>query len=291
MRQQMSRSELRERAGPPRLAYLLKDLPLQVLARTRSDRVLRRRGSLTPGAGRPGTVASSSSDGPTPGAPRTPKTSPTHALQHRSGPVLGPAPPQAHPPLVLGRGRRHPPHHPRGGDPSGHRASAQRSHPEAGLAVVVGHQRGRSGHRPALAGIPATLRHRAHLPPLQADPRLNLSEDPHPRSGRRLDLADPRRLHPTAIGPAPGSRPAPPGERPISSGRLTPGRVRRDFRHIRAKAICPAQAPKPTHPRPGPPAERTPGPPHATTSTHPARRAPPRPGPRNRPTHGPAAQG
>lgn len=57
----------------PRLAYLLADLPVEILGRTRSDRVMRR---LTParvydpkGAGRPSTAASSSSASPAPGVP------------------------------------------------------------------------------------------------------------------------------------------------------------------------------------------------------------------------------
>jgi hypothetical protein len=33
----------------------------------------------------------------------------------------------------------------------------------------------------------------------------------------------------------------------------TPGRVRRGFRYLRAKAPCPASAPKPGHPGPGRP--------------------------------------
>lgn len=45
---------------------------------------------------------------------------------------------------------------------------------------------------------------------VQADARLDLPEDPHPRGGRPLDLADPRGLHPTAAGPATRSRPASP---------------------------------------------------------------------------------
>ncbi|MFF7763948.1 NF041680 family putative transposase [Streptomyces griseorubiginosus] len=47
-----------------------------------------------------------------------------------------------------------------------------------------------------------------------------------------------------------------PWERPVSSDRLTPARVRRDFRHIRPKAVCPARAPKPTRPGPGRPPGR-----------------------------------
>ncbi|MET8509718.1 NF041680 family putative transposase, partial [Streptomyces sp. NPDC004787] len=47
-----------------------------------------------------------------------------------------------------------------------------------------------------------------------------------------------------------------PWERPVSSDRLTPARVRRDFRHIRPKVVCPAGAPKTTRPGPGRPPGR-----------------------------------
>ena len=44
-----------------------------------------------------------------------------------------------------------------------------------------------------------------------------------------------------------------PWERPAAPGRLTPARVRRDFRNIRATLPCPASAPKPSRPGPGRP--------------------------------------
>ena len=44
-----------------------------------------------------------------------------------------------------------------------------------------------------------------------------------------------------------------PWERPLPAERLTPARVRRGFRYLRAKTPCPASAPKPTHPGPGRP--------------------------------------
>jgi len=44
-----------------------------------------------------------------------------------------------------------------------------------------------------------------------------------------------------------------PWERPARPGRLTPARVRRGFRYLRAKAACPAGAPKPGKPGPGRP--------------------------------------
>jgi hypothetical protein len=44
-----------------------------------------------------------------------------------------------------------------------------------------------------------------------------------------------------------------PRERPAAAGRLTPARVRRGFRNLRAKTILPAGAPKPGKPGPGRP--------------------------------------
>ena len=45
-----------------------------------------------------------------------------------------------------------------------------------------------------------------------------------------------------------------PWEKPSAPQRLTPARVRRGFRHLRRKAACPARAPKPSRPGPGRPA-------------------------------------
>lgn len=48
-----------------------------------------------------------------------------------------------------------------------------------------------------------------------------------------------------------------PWEKPATPGRLTPARVRRGFRNIRATITCPARAPKPAKPGPGrPPGSR-----------------------------------
>jgi hypothetical protein len=48
-----------------------------------------------------------------------------------------------------------------------------------------------------------------------------------------------------------------PWERPLPIERLTPARVRRGFRYLRAKTTSPARAPKPAHPGPGRPPGRT----------------------------------
>jgi hypothetical protein len=47
-----------------------------------------------------------------------------------------------------------------------------------------------------------------------------------------------------------------PWEKPVAADRLSPARVRRGFRHLRTKTTCPAAAPKPTRPGPGRPAGR-----------------------------------
>lgn len=47
-----------------------------------------------------------------------------------------------------------------------------------------------------------------------------------------------------------------PWEEPASPQRLSPARVRRGFRHLRAKTLSPAQAPKPSRPGPGRPPGR-----------------------------------
>ncbi|MGQ0777674.1 MAG: hypothetical protein ACT4NY_25245 [Pseudonocardiales bacterium] len=56
-----------------------------------------------------------------------------------------------------------------------------------------------------------------------------------------------------------------PWEKPIPRpGRLTPARVRRGFRHLRAKTTLPASAPKPSRPGPG----RPPGSPNSQRAPH-----------------------
>ena len=55
-----------------------------------------------------------------------------------------------------------------------------------------------------------------------------------------------------------------PWERPAPPERLTPARVRRGFRHLRAALTCPASAPKPSRPGPG----RPPGRPNRQPTRH-----------------------
>lgn len=102
----------------------------------------------------------------------------------------------------------------------------------------------------------------SHLPPVQTDPRLDLPEDPHPRGSRPVDLADPRRLHPTATRPPAGSRPA--------------------------SALGETNLAGQAHPRPSPPRLST-HPPTSRLSDPNTETLPPRPraatGPKEHPTH------
>ncbi|KQV15980.1 hypothetical protein ASC99_29010 [Kitasatospora sp. Root107] len=61
-----------------------------------------------------------------------------------------------------------------------------------------------------------------------------------------------------------------PWERPLPTAKLTPARVRRGFRNIRAKVLTPARVPKPSRPGPGRPAgskNRRPAPHHDVGKT------------------------
>ena len=104
--------------------------------------------------------------------------------------------------------------------------------------------------RPLLAGLPAPLRHRAHLPVHQEHPRMDHTVAVHTRAGRPLDwlvvaaytqlrlargLVDDMRL---------------PWERPRDPTKLTPARVRRGFRRLRATIGTPASPPKSDTSRP-----------------------------------------
>ncbi|MEU0249741.1 transposase [Streptomyces sp. NPDC006235] len=72
-------------------------------------------------------------------------------------------------------------------------------------------------------------------------------------SGRPVDVADHRRLHPAQTRPPDHSRSATPVGEADAPHRLTPARVRRTFRNLRQHMPCPARAPKPHRPGPGRP--------------------------------------
>ncbi|MFK4547329.1 hypothetical protein RKD29_006925 [Streptomyces tendae] len=187
-------------------------------------------------------------------------------LRHRQGPLLGPAAPQAHPPLLLGHHRRHPPGRRRHGAPPRHRPPAQRSNTEAGLAVVVRHRR-----PPA----DADRLWQAYLRRFDIEHTFRLFKQtlgwtsPNirtPPSRRPPDLAHPRRLHPTPprphtrsrAGPAPPlgkpqlSRPAHSRPRPAATSGTSAHRPPARPEHRNPPAPAPDRPPsrKNTHPAP-----------------------------------------
>ena len=113
----------------------------------------------------------------------------------------------------------------------------------------------RRGGEPGLAGVPAPLRYRAHVPvpasSSSAGPGRSSATRPPPTAGPGSSSPPtPSSTSPATSPPTsgcPGSSRAPPG-------RLTPSRVRRGYRRIRQDLPVPASAPKPSRPGPGRPA-------------------------------------
>jgi hypothetical protein len=224
----------------------------------------RRRGVPAPTVGLPSTAASSASRTRPPGrthdTPRPPRR-----------PAMAPRSPAPGTGCTHGSPTAPPGSTVRVNCPSSRgRSSACRSticraeRPQTGLAVVVAHQRLGRRHRPALAGVLRRfdLEHTFRL----FKQTLGLpSAGPHPRSATPRPptggpgCSSPR--IPSSASPAPspttcadhGNHP----HRPAPPGRLTPARVRRGFRNIRAKTTCPAGAPKPGKPGPGRPPRST----------------------------------
>ena len=165
-----------------RLAFLLADLPMQLLGRLRADRVLclpappRRpgRGGRPPRHG-PALALAHPENGP---APVVSTTTDHHPLRRRARPGLGPAAPAAGTPRRLGRPPRRAADRRGHPDPAAGRSPARPAGPETGVAVVVSHRPHTRGRGPLLAGVPAPLRPGTHLPAAQADPRLDHAEDP-----------------------------------------------------------------------------------------------------------------
>ncbi len=96
------------------------------------------------------------------------------------------------------------------------RPASWRPRPAPGLAVVLGHRRGR---RPSLAGVPAPLRSGARPSGWSSRPQgwVLPSEAPRPGGGGPVDVAGHRSSRPAAPVPAPRSRPAPTWEKPADS--------------------------------------------------------------------------
>jgi hypothetical protein len=147
----------------PRMAYLLDGLPVEVLGRLRSDRVMRKPVPLpwiSPpwAAVRPSTARSSASPNPTPGATRRRPPRRSRPVRHRAGDGLGPHPPPTHHPQRVDRPRRRTPRHRGHADPPPGRPPPGRRRSAARLAVVLQDRHDQRGCRPALASIPPQVR-------------------------------------------------------------------------------------------------------------------------------------
>jgi hypothetical protein len=122
-----------------------------------------------------------------------------------------------------------------------------------------GRRPGPRRRRRPLAGLPAQVRHRSHVPVPQNPARLGQGHAPRPRRRRPPDLDPAHPLHPALARPPPHRRhppapaaPPPPG----TTTALTPGQVRTGFRVVRAAAGTPASHAKPATPGPGPPQDQ-----------------------------------
>lgn len=201
----------------PRFAFLLKGSPVQVLARMRSDGVLRR-GCPTQAPAHPGSAAPARR----PVRLRAARHlgHPGHRYRHRHmplrpnhRPLMEPAPPQADPPLLLGRGRRHPPDRRGHRDPPGHRPPAQRSNPQACLALVVRHRRHPRGLRPSRPPPrPRTAtgpkEHPARTPPRRSHPPQNtVGETANAEVGHPTTTPHRSKIKPAQCDPASGPSP------------------------------------------------------------------------------------
>ena len=144
---------------PARLAWLLRDLPVQVIGRLGSNRVLRHPPAPParpdgPASAPRARIQARRQHAPRPGRDHHHRDQP---VRHRHRRCLAPDAPQAVRPRRLGRppgqatghrGHRH---------PADRRSPASRPAPQAGVAVDFRSRRGRRRGRPVLAGIPAPL--------------------------------------------------------------------------------------------------------------------------------------
>lgn len=169
-----------------RLAFLLADLPVELLGRMRSDRVLyfppppQPHGKARAQAQARGRVRVR--DCGHSAGPVHHHGDRHHALREGRRHCLGPPAPVAGPTLGLGRPpRRRAAGHRRHRHPSTGRPPSRRPQPQAHLVVVVVHRRYRRGRGPALAGVPAQIRPRAHLQDAQADVGVDRSQTPRSR--------------------------------------------------------------------------------------------------------------
>ncbi len=165
-------------------------------------------------------------------------------------PGRGPGPSEADPPGRLAGPRRRTPADRRDVGRAGGRASVERAGGARGVVVVLEDRRCRRGRRPGLAGVPAAVRPGAHVPVVQAGPRLDPAPPAGTGRGGPVDLADHRCLHQLRLARPLTRDLRHPWEKLAAPGRLTPARVRRTIRNLRQHMPCSARAPKPHRPAP-----------------------------------------
>ena len=250
-----------------RLAWLLADLPVEVLGRLRSDRVM-----YFPAPPRlPGTNGRPLRHGaafklagprtwPAPAAATCTQT----ARYGTARAAAWPAAPAAGLPRRVGRPRWRAAHRRGHPHPAAGRSPARRPQPRAAMAMVLTRPDLRRSGGPRLAGVPAPLRYRTHVQVLQAGPRLDPAETARPRRRRPVDLADhrllrpapprppPRRRHPAALAAAlparpPDPRPGPPRVPPHPPGTPRSGQ-RAETRQTRPRPPARLEEPPPGHP-------------------------------------------
>jgi hypothetical protein len=210
-----------------RLAWLLADLPAELLGRLRSDRVLYFPAPPRP----PGALGRPSRHGPElklaepgtwPGPPVTTVTQTT-----RYGTAAARSRDRLHPRLTSRAAWQE--HDGELPVIEGTLIRLQVDYlpgdrdPKPVWAVVVPHRRRPRRRGQVLAGVLAPVRHRAHVPPVQAGPRLDRAEDLRPGRRGPLDLVDHRLPRPAPPRPAAGRRLAPPLGAPRLAGPAHPG--------------------------------------------------------------------
>ena len=156
--------------------------------------------------GRVATAPSSTAPTRPPGRPRPPpwpaRTTSTAPSPSTPGAACIPSSSATPAMAAAGPGRSCAAHPPRPG-PAGPRPHP----PTQGAVAVVGRPR-RGGPQSGVAGLGSPVRHRAHRPLRQADPRLDHPTAPPSRPSRPVDLAGTGRLRPATPGPRDRRRPA-----------------------------------------------------------------------------------
>ena len=136
--------------------------------------------------------------------------------------------------------------------------------PGAAVAVVLARRHLRRRGGPHLAGVPAPVRYRTHVQVLQAGPRLDPAQAARPGRRRPVDLAHPRllrpalprppprRRHPAALAAALPARPADPRPGPPRVPQHPPGAARSgqraETRQTRPRPPARLEEPPPGHP-------------------------------------------